>query len=320
MRNWEIGKLGNWEIGNVHGPQASKHLQRLFARDLYPRCFSRVPQAIMSIKFRLCIDDYPVPLEEVEAETLGGLTKGHLLSLTQRGNYKWLEKAFEQSDQKQKHRFYRGGGAKFKVLQEMQEAIRLKRKDDKKIPFVVAEIRGHQVVLQNKSKGVRLLLPQDHAVEELTWFINCVTKDLEDAGDADPNGDPQDDPQEAMSGDDPGEPPEQSAVEDIIKSASSTIINAAQEHSRCFSISWRPSRMAFLVKRSLENDKKTHEFCIKEPKKARKEIDKGPQEHAGQALQDVFDACLQDIMTWLDETPPAPPSENIMDEQPQDAA
>ena len=55
----------------------------------------------------------------MEAETLGGLKKEHLLSLTQRGNYKWLEKALEQSDRKQNHRCYRGRGAKFKVFQEM---------------------------------------------------------------------------------------------------------------------------------------------------------------------------------------------------------
>ena len=80
----------------------------------------------MSIKLRLCIGDYPLPLEDVDAETLGGIRKGYLLNLTQCGNYKWLEKALEMSEKKQEHRFYRGGGAKFKTLEEMQDAIHTK--------------------------------------------------------------------------------------------------------------------------------------------------------------------------------------------------
>ena len=124
----------------------------------------------MNIGFRLCVGDYPVPLDKVEAETREGIKKGYLVNLTQRGNYKWLEKALESASQKQKHRFYRGGNSKFKILEEMQASIADKKKHDKKIPFIEMKIRDHQVVVQNSSKAVRLFLPEDTAVEELTWL------------------------------------------------------------------------------------------------------------------------------------------------------
>ena len=274
----------------------------------------------MSIKFRLCIGDYPLPLEDVEAETLGGIRKGYLLNLTQRGNYKWLEKALEMSEKKQKHRFFRGGGAKFKTLQEMQEVIRAKKKDDKKIPFVEGDIRGHQIVLQNNLKSVRLLLPQDNAVDELTWLINNLTADLEhlDAGGAD--GDEDDSPGALSEEEEEGAQVPQDSFETIVKSASKATIRAAQQNSRCFAISWRPSRMAFMVKRSLGDDISSHEFCLKEPKKARRNLKIHEQDSSGKALQDRFDACLKNITSWLDESPSAPPSENILEEDLQPAA
>ena len=255
----------------------------------------------MSIKLRLCIGDYPLPLEDVDAETLGGIRKGYLLNLTQRGNYKWLEKALEMSEKKQKHRFYRGGGPKFKTLEQMQDAIRAKRHNDKKIPFVEADIRGHQVVLQKSLKVVRLFLPEDNAIEELTWLINSVTEDLEDLDDAGAN-DEQDDPHGALSGEDQEDPQDALSFEAIAKSAISAIIISAQKNSRCFAINWRPSRMAFLVKRSIGDDIVSHEFFLRQPKKSRKNLDKHDAT-AGQALQDGFDACLKNMMSWLDEIP-----------------
>ena len=273
----------------------------------------------MSIKFRLCIGDYPLPLEDVEAETLGGIRKGYLLNLTQRGNYKWLEKALEMSEKKQKHRFFRGGGANFKTIQEMQDVIRTKKKDDKKIPFVEGDIRGHQIVLQNNLKSVRLLLPQDNAVDELTWLINNVTADLEhlDAGGAD--GDEDDSPG-ALSEEEEEGAQDHPSFETIVKSASKATIKAAQQNSRCFAISWRPSRMAFMVKRSLGDDISSHEFCLKEPKKARKNLNIYEKDLVCQTLQCRFDECLKNITSWLDESPSAPPSEDIPEEDFQPAA
>ena len=57
----------------------------------------------MSVGMRLCVGTVVLPLEETEVEVETGddaIIKGHLVGLTMRGNYKWLEQAHMQ-----KHRF-----------------------------------------------------------------------------------------------------------------------------------------------------------------------------------------------------------------------
>ena len=78
--------------------------------------------------------------------------------------------------------------------------------------------------------------------------------------------------------------------------------------------------MAFMVKRSLGDDISSHEFCVKEPKKARKSLKIYEHDLAGQALQCRFDECLKNIMSWLDESPSAPSSENIVEQDLSPAA
>ena len=254
----------------------------------------------MDIQFRLCIGDVPVPVENVDAETLGGIKKGYLLNLSQRGNYKWLEKAFELSNKKQKHRFYRGGGAKnFKILEEMRAAIIEMRKVDKKIPFIEAVIRGHRATLQNNLKSVRVFLPHDTVVEELSWVSENLIKDIEETSEGITENEHQDS-EEPDSDQEPQDPQEQPSFEAIAKEESSTIVSETQRHTGCFSINWRPSRMAFLVKRNVDDDGfEAQEFYIKRPTKLRKNLDKN-EPSAGETLKDVFKSCHKNIQHWLD--------------------
>ena len=160
----------------------------------------------------------------------------------------------------------------------------------------------------------------------MTWFINCVSEDLEDLDLFSEHLEhlEPDEPLGSLSEEEQEDPQGAHSVEALTKTASNSIISSVQKNSRCFAINWRPSRMAFLVKRCIGDVKASREFfagawLIKKSKRARKHL-AHPEQTPGQALQVGFDACLKSIVSWLDETPAAPSSENIIEQDPPLAA
>ena len=77
--------------------------------------------------------------------------------------------------------------------------------------------------------------------------------------------------------------------------------------------------MTFLVKRSIGNDYASREFCLKQPKRARKHLNCQEPSTVG-ALEQGFDTCLKNIVNWLDESPTEHVSEDSFDQDSPPAA
>ena len=219
-------------------------------------------KAITNVKMVLCVEDHPVPLEEVEANAgEHGIIKGHLVNLTTRGNYKWLEKALNQN-----HRFYRGNGChnleKFKLLKELQDEIKLKHQalkalDETKAPkFFQVEVRGRSVWVENCLKGVKLLLVQDSwdkCVEDIKWVVDNLHDDMNSGGFRAKQPLPESGVE--SSSDDSRETDTDSSknLKDVFKTECASLARAATRHPKCLNVSYRPSRSSFMVKRREED-------------------------------------------------------------------
>ena len=243
------------------------------------------------LEYRLCLGDHVVPLarQTLELKDLHELQGGdedpqeflilNLKASPPMPSMLWFTKALGlKSGWWLKH-----AGA-LPILSEIKEAIASKKPRSSRMPrnhkaIVAIQIRDRVILAQNLTNSVVLAFKPGRELQDLSWFLQEVDKDLKDLDTEEPAA-----KQAKLELD----PEENSIIEECTRDLMS--------HAGCHKALFLPSRSVFRV---IRKDKISREFAVLSLKKKRQEaiITAGPQ--AWEPVRNVFHEALGKAQEFL---------------------